>query len=219
MLWTSLMLTARKLALFAVLSLVAQGCASESGDDPGDGLETGSDDVTSSCATTDDALFFHGMSGYGRELAKPGLCVPKITDSGATGFMSGVAFTRADAAKVVGGYSAGRLPLVRRLQKGEGTETTAIMLDPSYSDGARFQGKTGPSIVEKWLADDETRRFVLVYSPSSTGWREYAALADGPQGARVRVCSVNGGHLELPRKVGSELFLDTDAWLEERCTR
>jgi len=212
---------ARRAALALSLSsvLFAVGCSSETDGnvDPGDEIGGETDDVSgTACNPADEALFFHGLSGYGRELTTSKLCVPRIADNG---FFGAVAFARADGARIVGGYSAGRLPLVRRLARGEGRETTAVMLDPSYSDGARFEGKTGPSVVGKWLEADEQRRFVLVYSPSSTGWREYAQLADGPLRNQVRVCSVEGGHLELPRKVTAKLFLDPDAWLDERCAQ
>jgi hypothetical protein len=205
--------TVSSLFVVGVVATVALGCSSSSDVDPGDDdLGTGNDDVVSACKPTDDAIFFHGLSGFGREITTARLCVPKIENTGASGFWSGVAFTRAENAKVVGGFSAGRLPLVRRLARGEGNEATAIMLDPSYSE-------TGPSIVEAWLAANEERKFVLVYSPSSTGWSEYAALAAGPHGDRVRVCAVPGAHAELPRKVGAELFLDPESWLDTRCSR
>ena len=46
------------------------------------------------------------------------------------------------------------------------------MLAPPYSDGARFEGVTGPTVVTRWLDADAARRFVFVYSPASAGWRE-----------------------------------------------
>ena len=91
------------------------------------------------------------------------------------------------------------------------------MLDPSYADGPRFDGRTGPDIVEAWLDKDPARRFVLVYLPSSAGWREFAALAHGAHGDRVKTCAVTGTHLGLPALVTSELFVDPDAWVAERC--
>jgi hypothetical protein len=214
------MLTNRSvLALVALVALSVAGCASDPGatdDDPASGTDAV---TTRPCLATDSALFFHGLSGYGRELATSGLCVPSVGNSGANGFWSDVAFIPAPAATIVGGYSAGRLPLVRRLAKGEGSEQTAVMLDPSYSDGPRFEGRTGPAIVDEWLDRDAARRFVLVYSPSSTGWSEYAALATGVHADQVKVCSVTGSHLELPRVVTSQLFVDPATWVTQRCTR
>ena len=214
----------RLLLFHALLASSVAGCASESGDaargeaDPATGAEA----VTAKpCLATDTSLFFHGLSGYGRELAQPGLCVPAVDNGGASGFWSDVAYTRAAGAAVVGGYSAGRIPLVRRLAKGEGLEPTAVMLDPSYADGARFDGRTGPDIVDEWLDDDAARRFVLVYLPSSAGWHEYAALRAGVHGQQVTVCPIAGGHshLELPALVTAKLFADPDAWVAERCAR
>jgi len=217
-------LVAKISAVAAVVAVaaVAPGCAADSsadGGDPGDEPAGSSSNAVSSakCTETDRSLFFHGMYGYGRELAATDLCLPRIGDDASTGFWSDVAHVKAPASKVVGGYSAGRIPLLRRLAKGEAKETVAVMLDPSYSDGPRFAGKTGPSIVSAWLEASDDRRFVLVYSPTSTGWNEYAELARGPLAARVKVCKVKGAHVDLPRLVGSDLFLDPAGWVERRC--
>lgn len=212
----------RQAALALILAGAAPvtGCAAAADDaDPGDAdPSSGAAAVTEQpCLATDTTLFFHGLSGYGRELAQSGLCVPKIANSGEGGFWSDYAFTPAPSSKVVGGYSAGRIPLLRRLAKGEGPETTAVMLDPSYADGPRFEGRTGPSIVDAWLAKSAERRFVLVYLPSSAGWREFAALARGAHAEQVKVCAVTGTHLGLPALVTAKLFTSTDAWLAERC--
>lgn len=212
----------RRLAFSVALAGLLAGCAADQGapEDADADPSSGSEAVTAKpCAATDTSLFFHGMSGYGRELAQPGLCVPSLANAGANGFWSDVAFTRAPAAAIVGGYSAGRIPLVRRLAKDSGSAQTAVMLDPSYADGPRFDGRTGPDIVEAWLDHDAARRFVLVYLPSSAGWREYAALAKGPHAAQVNVCAVAGTHLELPARVTAQLFVDPDAWVAERCAR
>lgn len=210
---------AARIALVAACAVALAGCAAADAGDPGDEPAGASSDAVSSatCAETDRSLFFHGMYGYGRELAVTDLCLPRIGDDASSGFWSEVAHVKAPASKVVGGYSAGRIPLLRRLAKGEAKETVAVMLDPSYSDGPRFAGKTGPSIVSAWLEADEGRRFVLVYSPTSTGWSEYAELARGPLATRVKVCKVKGAHVDLPRLVGSELLLDPAGWVERRC--
>jgi len=92
-----------------------------------------------------------------------------------------------------------------------------VMLDPSWADGPRFEGKTPADIVDAWLAHDSTRRFVLVYLPSSAGWRELAALGAGVHADQVRVCPVTGSHLELPALVTAQLFVDPDAWVTQRC--
>ncbi len=212
-------------ALLGVVAAFAglAGCAADTDGasdlDPGDPDEetSASAQTTRTCASTDDALFFHGMHGYGRDLGGGGVCAPRLENTGANGFWSGAAFTSAPGAEVVGGYSAGRIPLIRRLAADRGRERTAVLLDGSWSDGARFEGKTGPAIVEAWLAADPSRTFVLVYIPSSAGWREYAALASGPAASQVKVCAVRTGHLELPRVVGSSLLRAPSSWLSERC--
>ena len=124
---------------------------------------------------------------------------------------------RAPAAKIAGGYSAGRIPLIRRLEKNESLETTAVMLDPSYADGPRFDGLTGPSIVDAWLDHDPARRFILVYLPASAGWREFAALTTGAHKDQVKICPMTGSHLDLPALVTAKLFVDPETWFAERC--
>jgi hypothetical protein len=145
------------------------------------------------------------------------MCDPDIDKRG--GFWSNVDLEPAPGAKVVGGFSAGRIPLVRRLAAGAANEKTAIMLDPSYSDGARFDGKTGPDIVTKWLRDDPARRFIFVYSTKSVGWSEYMEIALTDVGPRMRVCSVTKNHADVPGFVTAQLFLDLDRWLLERCDK
>ena len=203
------------LAAWAIAcGLAAWGCGS-----PDDGAapdESTVDDAltTQSCDAADTAVFFHGMGGAGRELGGPGLCVPRMSDSE---FSSSIASVEAPGARVVGGYSAGRLTLLKRLASEAGHESVAIMLDPSYSDGRRFSGSTGPEIVTRWLDGDASRRFVFLYSTSSVGWREYMELTRGPHADRVRVCVLHGAHLTLPATVGRKLFVDVDAWVTERC--
>jgi hypothetical protein len=202
---------------------LASGCAA--GPDGEDEVDLGAAQAYSGrsapaprCGETDRGLFFHGMSGYGRQLGGEGLCAPAIVNAGPSDFWSDVAFASAPSARVVGGYSAGRIPKLRRLAANRGDETTAVLLDGSWADGPRFAGKTGPDLVRAWLQADESRRFILVYLPSSAGWREYVALARTPVGARVTVCALtHGTHGELSQIVGPELFLDPDAWLSERC--
>lgn len=199
--------------IVGLVTFVLAGCSGTSTDDESSGA---SDDALSaqSCADADTAVFFHGMGGAGRELTTDGLCLPRMTDAQ---FQSSIALIDAPSATTMAGYSAGRLSLLKRMGSGNGNETTAIMLDPSWPDGARFDGKTGPQVVAKWLAGDTARRFVFLYSTSSTGWKEYTALQDGAYADRVRVCVLHGDHLSLPKKVGAKLFLDTDRWLDEKC--
>ena len=210
---------ARRFAL-VFLMLAGAGCAAETAADDADN-DDGTDPsaggaVTARpCVATDTSLFFHGLSGYGRELAQSGLCVPSL--GGENGFWSDIAYAPAPASKIVGGYSAGRIPLVRRLAKGEGPEQTAIMLDPSYADGPRFEGRTGPDIVDAWLEGDPARRFILVYLPSSAGWREYSALTSRTHASQVKICAMTGSHLELPGLVTAKLFTDPETWLADRC--
>lgn len=203
--------------LLAVLVAACSAPSEETADD-GTGALTGKSAPAPSCDASDTALFFHGLNGGGHELGGDGICAPAIANGGASGFWSDVAFASAPSARVVGGYSAGRIPLIRRLEADDAHETTAVLLDGSWADGPRYDGRTGPDIVRKWLERDPTRVFVLVHLDSSAGWREYAALAQGDVGERVKICTVTHGvHGELARIVGPELFLDPEAWLRERC--
>lgn len=121
----------------------------------------------------------------------------------------------------VSGYSAGRIALLRRLALiGDGVH--AVLLDPSWPDGARdFAGRgpeRGEDIVAAWLRADPGRTFVLIYSTRSTGWSEYAALQTRDVGPRVKVCAVDEPHLRVPSvpDVGDAL-VDPDAWDNGRC--
>jgi hypothetical protein len=120
-----------------------------------------------------------------------------------------------------GGYSSGRIALLRRLALLPSGQRVAVLLDPSWPDGQRdFAGETttGPEIVSRWLEGDADRRFVLVYSTQSTGWKEYAALQRAPLGARVRVCSVDAPHLQVPRAVGRKALVEPETWDNGTCS-
>lgn len=95
--------------------------------------------------------------------------------------------------KTLGGYSSGRIALLRRLAlKNDGD--WAVMLDPSWDDGTRdfldddnpatrpsVKPTTGPAIVKAWLSARADRRFLLVYSTTSAGSKGYAALTSDPE--------------------------------------
>lgn len=119
------------------------------------------------------------------------------------------------------GYSSGRIALLRRLGLvGDGEH--AVMLDPSWTDGARdFLGRgpeRGEDIVRAWLAADPWRTFTLIYSTRSTGWASYAALLTSDVGAQVKVCSVGEPHLHVPRIAGiHDALVDPVSWDNGRC--
>jgi hypothetical protein len=119
------------------------------------------------------------------------------------------------------GYSSGRIALLRRLALvGDGAH--AVMVDPSWPDGARdFTGdgpEHGEDIVQAWLRDDPARTFLLIYSTRSVGWSGYAALRDSEVGARVKVCAVDKPHLLVPAVPGLHAALvDPDAWDNGAC--
>lgn len=79
----------REAARWVVLGcLVGTGCAVPSGDpdgaDPGEPDEAAAAQTAASagsCATSDQALFFHDLGHYGREIATSGLCAPTTAES------------------------------------------------------------------------------------------------------------------------------------------
>lgn len=132
--------------------------------------------------------------------------------------------------KTLGGYSSGRIALLRRLAlKNDGD--WAVMLDPSWDDGTRdfldddnpatrpsVKPTTGPAIVKAWLAARADRRFLLVYSTTSAGSKGYAALASDPEvGSRVRACAVTVGHLDVPKTVGAKVMTQPAEWITTSC--
>ena len=124
-------------------------------------------------------------------------------------------------ARVLAGYSSGRIALLRRMAFADDGEH-AVMLDPSWEDGARdFLGQgpmRGDELVKSWLRNDPSRTFTLIYSKRSTGWASYAALQHSEVGTRVRVCVVNEPHLLIPsvRDLRTAL-IDPPAWDNGTC--
>lgn len=120
------------------------------------------------------------------------------------------------------GYSSGRIALLRRLALVDDGEH-AVLLDPSWDDGARdFTGdgpEYGDDIVTSWLLGDPSRTFLLIYSTRSVGWARYAALHDSDLvGDQVRVCSVDQPHLLVPTVPHvHDALVDPDAWDNGRC--
>jgi hypothetical protein len=119
------------------------------------------------------------------------------------------------------GYSSGRIALLRRLALiGDGAH--AVMLDPSWPDGLRdFAGRgreRGEDIVREWLLEDPDRTFLLIYSRRSTGWSDYAALLQSEVGDRVKVCSVDVPHLQVPTvPYLHDALVDPDGWYNGTC--
>jgi hypothetical protein len=126
-----------------------------------------------------------------------------------------------DGAHTLAGYSSGRIALLRRLALiGDGKH--AVMIDPSADDGRRdFTGRgpeRGEDIVRAWLREDRNRTFLLIYSPHSTGWSRYAALQTTDVGERVKVCTVDAPHLDIPSLPGlRDALVNPKAWDNGTC--
>lgn len=124
-------------------------------------------------------------------------------------------------ARVIAGYSSGRIALLRRMAYVDDGQH-AVMLDPSWEDGARdFLGQgpmRGDQLVRTWLHNDPSRTFTLIYSKRSIGWSSYAALQQTEVGSQVRVCVVSEPHLLVPtvRDLRTAL-VDPPAWDNGTC--
>jgi hypothetical protein len=198
-------------------------------DDPQDAVDDGKADTTGqSCATvrcgdpTAPNILFPGNpacagGGCERRLAADNLYIPPR--NGAP-WDDTYALGTSDPS-TVSGYSSGRIALLRRLAL-IGDAQHAVLLDPSWPDGARdFAGRgpeRGEDIVHAWLAADPTRTFLLIYSRRSIGWDTYAALATSDVGARVKVCAVTEPHLLVPTEPHvHDALVDPDTWTNGAC--
>ena len=192
------------------------------------------------CGTDSAAVFFHGLGGAGRDvMSTPHVCVPSIgNDEFATTDTTPGYAPEAEKMHVVAGFSAGRIPLIRRLEQDtrlHGTSLTyAVLLDPSWADGSIYRKytadcsrylRTGPEIVAEWLATDVSRHFILAYL-SDAGSSEYSALAESktkdtaglPIAARVCVVKVAASdHLGVPRALGNSILTDPAGWARRYC--
>ena len=213
-----------------LLLVVFAACAADAGlDEPQDAVDSGkADGATQSCAKVrcgnPDApnILFPGNpacagGGCERGLAGDDLFIPPRNGAPwGTTYELGT-----PTPTTLSGYSSGRIALLRRLALvGDGQH--AVMLDPSWPDGARdFAGRgpeRGDAIVKAWLESDPTRTFLLVYSHRSIGWSDYAALATSDVGARVKVCAVDQPHLLIPTVPNIHAALvDPDAWDNGAC--
>lgn len=193
-----------------LLLLMVAACTSSAIDldEPQDAVPDGKADApTQSCTKVKcgnpdaDAILFPGnlgcTTGCERGLAADDLYIPPTNGQpwGDTYDLG------AWPARVLSGYSSGRIALLRRLAL-DGDGEHAVMLDPSWNDGARdFLGdgpRHGEDIVETWLEEDESRTFTLIYSTRSVGWANYAALQKRAVGNRVKVCKVTLPHMLVP---------------------
>ncbi len=219
----------------AVLALLASGCVASP--DDSDGLD-GPQDAIEGTGKADDAacpanlrcgdpdaatILFPGNPGCAggkgceRVLASDDIYIPP-TNGKPWGDTYSFGTYWPD---VIAGYSSGRHAMLRRLAfYDDGMH--AVLLDPSWEDGARdFLGdgpRRGEDIVHDWLASDPDRTFLLVYSTKSVGWKAYAALQSTDVGDRVRVCSVTVVHGQVPSVPRMhDALVDPDAWDNGRC--
>jgi hypothetical protein len=217
---------------FAYLALLF-GCAADLDDldEPqdalpgeGDGKADGAPCSARVCGNPEAAAVLYPGNpvcggGCERNLAGDDLYIPPRN-----GAPWGDTYLLAPDATVISGYSSGRIAVLRRLAlAGDGDH--AILLDPSWPDGARdFAGRgpeRGEDIVRTWLLADPARSFTLIYSTRSIGWSSYAALLDDEGvAAQVTVCSVDLPHLRVPRADNLHAALvDPTSWDNGTCHR
>lgn len=222
----------RPALLFVVVGLAACSGSSIDWDEPQDAdeAESKADTFTQTCSAKvkcgnpdADAILFPGnigcTNGCERVLAADDLYIPPRNskpwgDTHELGVMP---------ARVLSGYSSGRIALLRRLGL-DGDGEHAVMLDPSWNDGARdFLGRgpeRGEDIVEAWLLDDPYRTFTIIYSTRSVGWANYVALQKRESvGDRVKVCRVSEPHLLVPTARGiHDALVDPVEWDNGTCS-
>lgn len=169
-----------------------------------------------------DAILFPGNPACGPAGCERGLASNDLFIPPRNGKPWGDTYEQGEMpARVLSGYSSGRIALLRRLALVDDGEH-AVMLDPSWDDGARdFLGQgpvRGDQLVRTWLRSDPNRMFTLIYSKRSTGWSNYAALQTTDVGTRVRVCVVSEPHLLVPTvKDLATALVDPLAWDNGTC--
>jgi hypothetical protein len=206
----------RSLSLTALL--LASGCAATTSDEEAGSTEAAVNAVSGS--ETSDHILYPGDPACGgpceKSIAGADLYIPARNGS-PWGDTYALGKEKVDSA---GGYSSGRIALLRRLAFLPNGQRVALLLDPSWPDGERnFTGSvtTGPNIVKTWLEGAPNRKFVLIHSTTSVGWKEYDALRSSTVGAQVRVCSVAAGHLDVPKTVGHGAIVAPDQWDNGTC--
>ncbi len=125
--------------------------------------------------------------------------------------------------KNVAGYSAGRVPLIRRMHFLPNYIDKAILIDPSYEDGRsdfklnKNQLVRGVDIVAEWLNADKSRKFYFVYINSrGNGHESYVDKQNYPQkvltNSQVILCKrktmSDVGHLEFANALGPDFLLN-----------
>jgi len=211
-------------ACLAAGASVLFACSAELGETPPDGSEEALGTATAA------NILFPGDAACGggceRSLAGTDLFIPA-----SSGRPWGETYKLGtDKPVTVGGFSSGRIALLRRLAL-KNDASWAVMLDPSWDDGSRdfldddnpqtrpsTRSTTGPAIVKTWLGAQKDRRFLLVYSTRSQGWSGYAALRDDPAvAARVTVCAVSVNHADVPNTVGRTALTSPEKWIATSC--
>ena len=110
---------------------------------------------------------------------------------------------------IAGGFSAGRVPLFKRMSKipesGVSALKTAVLVDPSFDDEAQASiGGHPKDILKNWLSLPASKLY-FIYNPSSAGWRDIKDVISEFSQEKVRFCTVNIKHDEIAQKLQLDL--------------
>jgi hypothetical protein len=210
------LVTASGLLLF-VAGLI--GCADETAEED---LEEASQEVTGVSRSEDGIAYFHGMDHLGlsaraiRESApSTDVLAPRLSNAALQGEPSTTtrAFLRGRRRGVVGGYSLGRVPVLRLMAENTPGLTRAIILDPTFDSASGLGKGTGGAIARRWLEGDEGRSLLLVYGDATIGLggeRSYVAALD--KHPRADLCRVRGDHPRFMRSDMAYALVATDCF-------
>lgn len=158
-------------------------------------------------ARGEDGIFFHGLQLHGcceghqflRHTRVPDLY--QIAGKGGSAFGGG-SDGRWPAYAAVGGYSAGRQPMIRYVQKHADTVKYAFILDPSWRDNRDY----GATILKPWITGGDGRRLLAIYGAASAGLIEewlgaLRGLKDDVRKQRIVVWRTGEGHFDMKKHI------------------
>lgn len=155
----------------------------------------------------EDGIFFHGMELHGCCEGHQLLRHTRVPDLYQLGGRGGGAFGGAIDGRwrpyaAVGGYSAGRHPMIRYVQRHHDTVKYVFILDPSWRDKRDY----GATILKPWITGGDDRRILAVYGTASTGLIEewlgaLRGLKEEIRRRRIVVWRTGEGHFEMKKHI------------------
>lgn len=170
----------------------------------------GPGDATAEIRTArgEDGIFFHGLSLHGCCEGHQFLRHTRVPDlyqieGPAPRTFSGANDGRWQPYAAVGGYSAGRLPMIRYLQRHHDTVKFAFVLDPSWDDKKDY----GATIIKPWITGGDDRRLLVIYGNASAGviidhWiAALRGLKEDIRKRRIVVWRTGEGHYDMKKYI------------------